>query len=79
MNIEVESFQGENLEEGEMGQRHAQHLNDNAIDAVRRRIGTGPSLEDCTDCGEKIPEERRLAVQGCLRCIHCQSIFERKF
>lgn len=77
-NIEIESFQGENLEESEMGQRLAQILNDNALDAVRKRMSTGPSLEECTDCGEAIPEQRRLAVQGCQCCIHCQTLRERK-
>jgi phage/conjugal plasmid C-4 type zinc finger TraR family protein len=76
--IDIQSVQHENLEESEMGALHAIHLNENALAAVRARMGTGPSLEDCTDCGESIPEDRRLAVQGCLRCIHCQTIFERK-
>jgi phage/conjugal plasmid C-4 type zinc finger TraR family protein len=75
---EIESLQHAAIEEVEIGQLNAQILNDNGIAAVRRRIATGPSLEDCTDCGESIPLARRIAVQGCLRCIHCQSVFERK-
>jgi len=76
--IEVPSFQGENLEEGEMGQLHALHLNENAIAAIRARMSTEPSLEECMDCGEAIPQARRLAVQGCLRCITCQTVSERR-
>lgn len=36
------------------------------------------SLEDCVGCGGSIPEPRRLAVQGCQRCIECQGYFEKK-
>ncbi|SMP99471.1 phage/conjugal plasmid C-4 type zinc finger protein, TraR family [Pseudomonas putida] len=36
------------------------------------------SLEDCVGCGGSIPEPRRLAVQGCQRCIECQGFFEKK-
>lgn len=76
--IEIESVQGENLEEGEMGQLHALHLNQNAIAAVRARIGSGPSAEECDDCGADIPLARRKAVAGCRRCIECQSASEGK-
>jgi len=31
----------------------------------------GQSREDCEDCGELIPEERRMAVEACTQCIHC--------
>jgi len=30
----------------------------------------------CIDCGEKIPEARRKAVPGCIRCAPCQEEFE---
>lgn len=33
----------------------------------------GPSLEYCDDCGDEIPQARRLAVPGCTRCIACQA------
>jgi len=72
-----ESLQHSNIAEEEMGQLHAQHINDNAVAAVRRNIKTGPSLEECEDCGESIPEDRRIAVQGCTRCIDCQTVSER--
>ena len=72
-----DTLQHSNISEEEMGQLHGLHINDNAIAAVRRNIKTGPSLVDCEDCGEAIAEERRVAVQGCTRCIYCQSAFER--
>lgn len=35
------------------------------------------SLEECEDCGDDIPEARRLAVQGVSTCIFCQEKRER--
>lgn len=32
---------------------------------------------ECADCGREIPEARREAVPGCVRCVKCQIIFER--
>ena len=37
-----------------------------------------PSLEECEDCGEEIPEQRRTLVRGCTRCIYCQEKAERR-
>lgn len=36
------------------------------------------SLTRCEDCDEPIPENRRKQVQGCTRCVECQTIFENK-
>jgi phage/conjugal plasmid C-4 type zinc finger TraR family protein len=75
---EFETYQHSNIEETEMGQLQALHLNRNAIAAVQARMPKGESLEQCEDCGDDIPEERRKAAKGCIRCIHCQGLFERK-
>lgn len=72
-----QQFQGENFEEAEMGQIEAIHNNMNAIDAIRARLGSGPSLSHCEECGDEIPEARRLAVAGCKLCIFCQEAAER--
>lgn len=32
----------------------------------------------CAGCGEEIPEPRRKAMPGCIYCIECQQIKERK-
>lgn len=32
----------------------------------------GPSLASCQECGEPIPEKRRLALSGIKTCIECQ-------
>lgn len=77
MREQVESYQGENYEEAEMGQLHAIHLNENAVAAIRKQIKTGPSLTHCNECGEEIPEKRREIIQGCTTCIDCQTMLER--
>jgi phage/conjugal plasmid C-4 type zinc finger TraR family protein len=75
--LEVDGIQNENLEEAEMGQLHAIHNNMNAIAAVRAKIGVGPGLTHCAECGDKIPRARRLAVPGVQMCVHCQEYAEK--
>ena len=38
----------------------------------------GASLAQCDDCGDPIPEARRLAVPGCTRCMACQELAEQR-
>ena len=45
---------------------------------MRARAG-GESLTECADCGEPIPEARRLAVPGVTLCIACQTEADRSF
>lgn len=45
---------------------------DNGIDFARSKLYSGESREFCLDCGNRIPERRRLALKGVLRCVHCQ-------
>lgn len=40
--------------------------------------GSGSSLSHCQDCGESIPEKRRLCVAGCTRCFNCQNEHEER-
>lgn len=37
----------------------------------------GPSATHCESCGEAIPEARRLALSGVVRCVICQGFHER--
>lgn len=74
----IESVQHSNIAEEEMGQLHSIHFSENAIDKVRAGMKSGPSLSHCEECGEEIPEGRRLAVAGCRTCILCQEELEKK-
>jgi phage/conjugal plasmid C-4 type zinc finger TraR family protein len=56
---------------------HAGILAENAIHAARSRVYTGESAKICTDCGEAIPEPRRLALSGVKCCIRCQELKEK--
>lgn len=38
----------------------------------------GQSANYCLDCGEPIPEKRRLAYAGCFRCVDCQADAARR-
>lgn len=76
-----DDYEYNNEEEAEMAQLHSIHLNMNAVADVRRALekqASQPSLEECEDCGEEIPEERRNFVKGCTRCIYCQGLYERR-
>ena len=48
-----------------------------AVAGARARMPAGESLEWCEDCGEAIPERRRIALTGVRTCIACQSIRDR--
>jgi phage/conjugal plasmid C-4 type zinc finger TraR family protein len=44
-----------------------------AVKGARARLPAGEGLEHCEECGEEIPERRRLALPGTRTCVHCQS------
>jgi phage/conjugal plasmid C-4 type zinc finger TraR family protein len=51
-------------------------IDDTVKDAVlraRTMMPAGESAEWCDDCGEPIPERRRLALPGTRTCVACQS------
>ena len=75
---EKDDFTYDNEEEAEMAQLHSIHLHMNAIAEVRKKIGKGPSLTHCEECGEEIPEARRIAVSGCKTCITCQENLDKR-
>ncbi len=42
------------------------------------RVGLlGKGQPDCEDCEEPIPAKRREVYPSAIRCVKCQSIFER--
>ncbi len=78
---EKDAFEYNNEEEAEMAQLHSIHLHLNAIGKVQDALAKQreqPSLEECEDCGDEIPEQRRIAIRGVTRCVHCQELVERK-
>ncbi|ABZ78574.1 transcriptional regulator, TraR/DksA family [Shewanella halifaxensis HAW-EB4] len=46
---------------------------EDAVATARSRLVGGVSLLHCEECGEEIPEARRIAVPGVRLCIHCQN------
>jgi RNA polymerase-binding transcription factor DksA len=53
-----------------------EQIDDTVLDAVmgaRARLPAGEGSEYCEDCGEDIPERRRLALAGTRTCVACQS------
>ena len=75
---EYESIQGDNLEESDMAQLLSVTANADAVARVRAAIPRGPSLLNCEDCGEEIPEARRKVVMGCRMCIECQTYNDKR-
>lgn len=75
-----DDFQYNNEEEAEMAQLHAIHIHMNAVKDVQRAMqeqAARPSLAECEDCGDEIPQLRREKIPGVTRCVHCQDVWER--
>ena len=51
---------------------------EDAVNRARSELGGGQSLSECEECGQPIPEARRIAVPGVRRCIACQQESESK-
>ena len=49
-----------------------------ALDRVRSSLPKGESAEFCDECGNPIPEVRRIAVAGVQHCIGCQTELEKE-
>jgi phage/conjugal plasmid C-4 type zinc finger TraR family protein len=73
--VQWESF--EVLDEAEIAANHSIDLMFNATEAIRKKVYTGASLSHCEECGEEIPEARRLALKGVKKCVLCQEDAER--
>lgn len=46
--------------------------------AARKPAPLRASFEYCVDCDDAIPQARRLAARGCMRCAGCQQALEKK-
>lgn len=65
------------MDECDLGARAADIFLNRALDQVRSGRPVGDSRMECIDCEEPIPERRRRAVPGCLRCVNCEAELER--
>ena len=75
-------YEANNEEEAEIAQLSALFENEARVREARARLqqqANRPSAEECSDCGEPIPEARRLAVPGVQMCIDCQQLADRRF
>jgi phage/conjugal plasmid C-4 type zinc finger TraR family protein len=46
---------------------------EDAVRKARSQLPQGPSLSECRECDEPIPEARRQAIPGVQLCVNCQS------
>ncbi|MBY8244577.1 TraR/DksA C4-type zinc finger protein [Vibrio mediterranei] len=46
---------------------------------LKRSVQTGQqeSAKECYECGDEIPELRRIKVAGCKYCVSCQQLAEK--
>lgn len=59
----------------DMAQAEQERLNARSAERLTRDHAP-KALDFCAECGEPIPEARRLAVSGCRLCIECQTELE---
>ena len=45
-----------------------------AVERAKSNLPSGPGLTHCAECGEEIPEARRVALPGVRLCVACQEI-----
>ena len=65
------------MDEADRGNIIADRFRDDALARMKARaIASAPSRKECRDCGEAIPEARRKAMPGCVRCVQCETEFE---
>ncbi|MCQ9422704.1 TraR/DksA C4-type zinc finger protein [Pseudomonas sp. LJDD11] len=64
-------------DEVDLANDHAEHMLRLAIQRIPAPSFSA-AAEFCDDCGSDIPTARRIAVPGCVTCIDCQSLRERR-
>lgn len=77
---ELERFEYNNEEEAEIAQIQSLRMNMTAVAEVQKKLAQQrkqPSAEFCEECGEDIPEGRRVAIPGVQLCVECQSLSEK--
>ena len=51
---------------------------EDAVSHARGQLPCGKSLESCAECGNAIPEARRVAIPGVRLCIACQKEHDKE-
>ncbi len=67
------------MDEADIAQRNQEQFDRLALQRQLNAIPQGESAEECEECGEEIPEQRRIAAKGCTRCVRCQHLWERGY
>lgn len=49
-----------------------------AARGIREEARQLSSFVNCIECGEQIPEQRRIAIPTCIRCVSCEEIHEMR-
>ena len=65
--------------DGAVGEQIEASIADELARMKARVAPVGESLSECADCGEEIPEARRLARPGVKLCIDCQQERDGRF
>lgn len=48
-----------------------------ALKRAQQQKNAGPSLEFCEECGDDIPQGRRVAIPGVRHCVACQEKLDK--
>lgn len=62
-------------DEADIAQRFIEASIEEAMDR-RTKQSMSVSLTECAECGEEIPEARRVALPGVQLCVWCQEVLE---
>lgn len=65
------------MDDGDRGQATADVFLAAALSNHKVGKNKSEARMTCIDCDEPIPEERRMAITGCQRCVICQQKVER--
>jgi phage/conjugal plasmid C-4 type zinc finger TraR family protein len=69
------------MDDGDHAQTREELARATALAVVRQQIAAELSeagSDDCIDCGDPIPEDRRKALPSATRCVGCQEIEDRR-
>ena len=64
------------MDESDIANDYAERLNNEALSQRTRFVGK--SAEECVDCGDHIPSERREAIRGVQTCYSCAQDREKQ-